>query len=181
MVCQEHTALLTHSPTDRHAWFARPGPSWPAHRSNPPFPGPLIDWQTGGAWGPRGSIKSQERQRRYQHQSAVRRPHSHANRARRPRALRQNVKIGRLRPPVMMSSRPKDARPECPTSTRDRRGRHEAVPITAHYRPITIAVTRAAERERSDAMARALFVAEPENYLSTNPNPHYLTHTHSNT
>ena len=38
MACQEHTAMLTHSPTDRHAWIARPGPSWPAHRSNPLSP-----------------------------------------------------------------------------------------------------------------------------------------------
>ena len=42
MACQEATALLTHSPTDRHAWFARPGPSWPAHRSNP-----LLPWSAG--------------------------------------------------------------------------------------------------------------------------------------
>ena len=36
-------------------------------------------------------------------------------------------------------------------------------PPAEGYRPGTITVTRAAERERSDAIARALFVAEPDN------------------
>ena len=38
--CQEDIVMLKHSPTDRHAWFARPGPSWlvASPSLHPPLP-----------------------------------------------------------------------------------------------------------------------------------------------
>ena len=50
--------MLTHSPTDRHAWFARPAPrGQPIAPTSPP---PLVDKQTVADWGPQRLRSSSE-------------------------------------------------------------------------------------------------------------------------